>query len=98
MVSSGTVLEARDLWVAYPGARQPVLRGVSIAVPTGAQMAIVGPNGGGKSTLLKAALGLVKPVRGGIQLLNGTPLAEARARVGYVPQTEVVDWRFPVSV
>jgi manganese/zinc/iron transport system ATP- binding protein len=57
--------------------------------------AIVGPNGAGKSTLLKAALGLVPRVAGEVAFF-GLPLAEARARVAYMPQRASVDWDFPV--
>src|SRR5688572_27139576 len=91
-------LEVRGLWAAYPGSREPVLRDVSLSVPRGALMAIVGPNGGGKSTLLKVALGLLPPLRGSVRLLGSPAPREARSKIGYVPQTEVVDWRFPVTV
>jgi manganese/iron transport system ATP-binding protein len=98
MVSSRALaLDVADLWVAYPGSHSPVLNDISLRVPRGALMAIVGPNGGGKSTLLKVALGLIPPSRGHVSLLGST-IREARSRVGYVPQTELVDWRFPVSV
>src|SRR5690606_2380081 len=61
--------------------------------------ALVGMNGSGKSTLFKAIIGLVRPVRGEV-LMHGRPPSRARAEglLGYVPQSEEVDWRFPVSV
>ncbi|MGA1401393.1 MAG: metal ABC transporter ATP-binding protein, partial [Phycisphaerales bacterium] len=59
-------------------------------------VAIVGPNGAGKSTFLKAGLGLV-PAAAGEVAFWGLPYREARARIGYVPQRESVDWDFPVS-
>ena len=58
---------------------------------------IIGPNGGGKSTLLKAVLGLVPKLRGTVELLGRPVNRKARRLVGYVPQREDVDWNFPVS-
>jgi len=58
---------------------------------------VIGPNGAGKSTLLKCMLGLVRPDYGSIALF-GEPASAARRRVAYVPQTEAVDWDFPVTV
>jgi manganese/iron transport system ATP-binding protein len=90
-----SAIEARDLGVAYD--RRPVLEGVTFAVPRASMVGIVGPNGGGKSTLLKALLGLVPRQRGEVELLGQRPDRRARGRVGYVPQREEVDWGFPVS-
>jgi len=81
--------------VAYDG--RPVLRSVSFDVPRGTIMGIVGPNGAGKSTLLKALLGLVRLDYGVIEVF-GNPIEQMRDRIAYVPQTEAVDWDFPVTV
>ena len=72
------------------------LEDVSFAVPSGSLLAIFGPNGGGKSTLLKVIAGLLRPWSGTVTVLGGPPRAEAR-RVAYVPQAEQVDWDFPVT-
>ncbi len=90
-----SALEIRDLSVAYD--RRPVLEGVTLSVPLGAMVGIVGPNGGGKSTFLKALLGLVAKQRGEVEILGCKPDRRVRRLVGYVPQREDVDWRFPVS-
>lgn len=90
-----SAIEARDLGVAYD--RRPVLEGVTFAVPRASMVGIVGPNGGGKSTLLKVLLGLVPRQRGEVEILGERPDRRARGRVGYVPQREEVDWGFPVS-
>ncbi len=58
---------------------------------------ITGPNGGGKSTLLKVILGLIQPERGRVTVL-GNPPEKSRGRTGYVPQYSNYDHNFPVSV
>ena len=87
-------IDAANLMVAYEG--RPVLRSVTFSVPSGKLVGIIGPNGAGKSTLLKAILGLVRMESGAVQVF-GQPLAQVRRRVAYVPQTEAVDWDFPVT-
>ena len=84
-----------DVSVAYD--RKVVLRGVSADINRGQVVGLVGPNGGGKSTLLKAILGIL-PLAGGSVSLFGKAAAPQRARMAYVPQREVVDWDFPVTV
>lgn len=85
----------RGLSVAYRA--DPVLKAVDFTVPRGVVMGIVGPNGAGKSTLIKAMLGLVTPLAGHTEFF-GEPLARARQRVGYMPQSTTVDWDFPTTV
>ena len=77
--------------------RQPALEGVDLAVEPGTLLAIVGPNGAGKSTLLKLMAGILQPWHGRLEVLGGPPGSHAR-RVAYVPQAELVDWAFPVTV
>jgi len=88
-------LRVRDLTVVYR--EKPALWDVDLEVPAGQLCAIVGPNGAGKSTLIKAVLGLV-PVASGQVRFFGQSLAQARKRIGYVPQRGSVDWDFPTSV
>ncbi len=76
---------------------RPVLDHVSLEVQSGDYMALIGPNGGGKSTLLKVVLGLVEPDEGRVEVLGGPPRA-ARGRIGYVPQFLRFDTDFPVCV
>lgn len=73
------------------------LEGVSFSVESGSFSGVVGPNGGGKSTLLKTIVGLVKPNRGQV-LVDGRPGYRMRREIGFVPQMEQVDWHFPVTV
>ena len=84
----------RNLTVSYEG--KPVLRSITLEVKPGQSVGIVGPNGAGKSTLLKAILGLIRTDTGTVEVF-GEPIALARQRVAYVPQTEAVDWDFPVT-
>jgi ABC-type Mn2+/Zn2+ transport system ATPase subunit len=73
------------------------LENVTLDVPRGSLVAVVGPNGAGKSTLLKLIAGLLKPWRGEVLVMGDAPGEHAR-RVAYVPQAEMVDWAFPVTV
>jgi manganese/iron transport system ATP-binding protein len=75
------------------------LRDASFSIPTGTITALVGVNGSGKSTLFKAIMGFVRLARGEITIL-GLPAREALKKnlVAYVPQSEDVDWNFPVLV
>lgn len=79
------VLSAEDVRVVLGGV--PVLRGVSLTVSPGEAVALLGGNGSGKSTFLRAALGLVPMAHGRLELF-GTPVGRFRQwrRVGYVPQ------------
>ncbi|MGB9901578.1 metal ABC transporter ATP-binding protein [Methanothrix sp.] len=74
-----------------------VLEDVWLEVEERDFLGLIGPNGGGKSTLLKAILGLVKPSSGRIRVFGRDPVA-ARALVGYLPQHSIFDQRFPVKV
>jgi ABC-type Mn2+/Zn2+ transport system ATPase subunit len=76
---------------------RPALEDVSLEIPAGALVAIFGPNGGGKSTLLKLIANLLAPWSGTVEVLGSRAGDEAQ-RVAYVPQAELVDWSFPVSV
>ena len=75
----------------------PVLEQVNLEVPEGELASIVGPNGGGKTTLLKLILGLLQPQRGRIEVF-GRPPEKARREIGYLPQHAHLDPLFPVSV
>ena len=75
----------------------PVLEDVHFTIPQRSFISIVGPNAGGKTTLLKLMLGLLRPSRGTIEIL-GMPPAKARTRIGYMPQHVHLDLPFPVTV
>lgn len=90
-----TAVRVKNLSVLY--GHTPALSGVCIDVPKGDFLGIIGPNGGGKSTLLKSILGLITISEGDIELL-GKPAAKNTAVVGYVPQFALMDRKFPISV
>ncbi|PLJ77504.1 energy-coupling factor ABC transporter ATP-binding protein [Infirmifilum sp. SLHALR2] len=84
------VVEVKDLWFRYPGADSWALRGVNFSLKPGERVAIIGQNGGGKTTLAKNINGLLKPTKG-VVLVDGldtrtTPTHEIVKRVGYVFQ------------
>ncbi|MBF8289387.1 MAG: Metal transporter ATP-binding protein [Chloroflexi bacterium] len=90
----GAAIHLEDVTVGYDD--RPVLEHVNLTLQPGALTAVVGPNGGGKSTLLKLIAGLLKPWTGRIDVLGGAAGVRAR-EVAYVPQAEAVDWGFPIS-
>lgn len=88
------VLGFDDVCFAYE--REEVIHNVDLTVPEKSLVAVVGPNGGGKSTLIKLALGLLQPRRGRVRVF-GHPPQRVRHRIGYVPQQLRFDPAFPVS-
>jgi len=94
-VTEETVIEVEDLWFSRNG--EVILEGINLRVFQGDFYAIIGPNGGGKTTLLRAILGLIPPDRGTIRILGGLP-RENRHLLGYVPQLRTFDFTYPISV
>lgn len=96
---NGPAVQLEGIWFAYPGAESPALEGINLTVAGGTRLGILGPNGGGKSTLLKIVLGLLRPDRGRAEVF-GLPPEEARRKglIGYVPQKVEAELGFPMSV
>ncbi len=88
-------IEISNLSFAYD--KQQVLENINLDILPKDFVGIVGPNGGGKTTLLKLMLGLISPQNGKISILGKNPL-EARNKIGYVPQYSEIDKSFPISV
>lgn len=90
-------IDIENVTVAYNG--KVALHSASLQLKSGTVCGLVGMNGAGKSTLFKAIMGFVKPVSGQI-LINGLPIRRVQKNnlAAYVPQSEEVDWNFPVSV
>ena len=89
------VVEIKDVSFGYNG--RTVLDQVNLAIEPGDFMAMIGPNGGGKTTLAKLMLGLLRPAAGSIRILGRSPAAAAH-HIGYVPQNTNINPDFPISV
>jgi len=88
-------LDVRGLSVRYQSV--VALEDITFQLSAQETLGIIGPNGGGKSSLMKSILGLVKPWQGSVQVL-GQPNTDQRKLIGYMPQIEDVEWNFPVTV
>jgi len=95
MLQTSPAVEVRDVCFAYGD--QEVLHNVSFSIARRELVAIVGPNGGGKTTLLRLLLGELQPRFGSVRVFGELP-AVSKRRVGYVSQAIPFDPRFPVSV
>ena len=94
-MTEAPVIKIEDLWFSRNG--EVILEGINLRVLPGDVFAILGPNGGGKTTLLKVILGLISPDRGTVRILGGLP-RERRHLIGYVPQLHTFDFHYPISV
>lgn len=84
------LLEIKNLTVGYE--HQMVLENVSLNILPNDFIGVIGPNGGGKTTLIKAILGLIKPFSGEMKLHI------PKKNIGYLPQVNQIDKRFPITV
>ena len=89
------IIELKNIWVKYDGV--VVLEDVNLTIESTNFFGIIGPNGGGKTTLLKVLLGLIKPSSGTVKVLGEDPRI-SRKRIGYVPQHGSFDVNYPISV
>jgi zinc transport system ATP-binding protein len=87
----------RDVSFRYPGADIDAVDGVTLEIGAAEFVGVIGPNGGGKSTLLQLVLGLLEPRRGTLEVFGRSPAA-ARSRIGYVPQRATIDAGVPATV
>jgi len=83
--------------VSFNYGETPVLEDVSLSVQKGDFLGVIGPNGGGKSTLLKLMLGLLQPSRGSVEVCGQAP-EHSSQHMGYVPQHTSFDRHFPINV
>ena len=83
--------------VSFSYGEEPILEDVNLRVDHGEFIGIIGPNGGGKTTLLRLILGLIFPNRGTVRVFGRSP-KEVAHRIGYVPQHLLFDASFPATV
>lgn len=90
------IIEIHNLNAGYEN-KPDVLKNVSLTVFENDFLGIIGPNGGGKTTLLKAILGLIQPSSGSITFLDAGKKV-SHLNIGYLPQINQIDKKFPISV
>lgn len=89
------IVSLDQVYFAYD--QRPVLKEINLEVEEGDFLAVIGPNGGGKTTLLRLILGCLAPVSGSVRVLGQDP-RNIRSRIGYVPQHSEFARDFPVTV
>lgn len=94
-MSSNSIISIKDVSFSYAG--PGILERIDLDVEEGEFLGVVGPNAGGKSTLLKLILGLLEPVSGSVRVLGRKPQLVSR-QVGYVPQYPPFSRDFPITV
>jgi zinc transport system ATP-binding protein len=85
---SDKVVELKNIWAGYD--HIPVVKNVNLTINEDDFIGVIGPNGGGKSTILKVILGVLKPIEGQI--------IKKDIRIGYLPQINTFDKQFPITV
>lgn len=88
-------IEGKNLSVSY--GRIEALNNLNFVIEADDYIGVIGPNGGGKSTMMKSILGLIKPNQGEL-LYCGTRLKKSKIKMGYVPQISNINRQFPISV
>lgn len=88
------LLEIKDVTAGYNGV--DVLTNVNLKIYSNDFIGVIGPNGGGKTTLVKVMLGLIKPRRGKVTTSLST--LQKSHSIGYLPQVNLTDYKFPISV
>lgn len=96
MMEKEPVIEIKNLTLSYHG--QVILDDICLTVSKGDFYAIIGPNGAGKTTLIRVVLGLIPFETGEILLFSEPAGPRGRARIGYVPQYQAFDFKFPITV
>jgi len=89
------IISLKDVWVYFDDT--PILEDVALSIKQNDFLAIIGPNGGGKTTLLRVILGLITPDKGEVKVF-GKPPEEGRKLIGYLPQYIFFNPDFPMSV
>ncbi len=92
--------EVKGITVRYRRGQPPALEDVDFHANLGEMVLVAGPNGGGKSTLLKSIVGLLKPEKGSIRVLGRDPYRDPGVRrlIGYVPQISDLNLNAPITL
>ncbi len=91
----GRILEIKNVSAGYED--EIVLRDINLIVNDTDFIGIIGPNGGGKTTLLKVILGLIRPYQGTVNFFEGNQV-KSETSIGYLPQINQIDRQFPITV
>jgi zinc transport system ATP-binding protein len=96
--ANSVALSVEHVWFLYNG--YSVLKDVTFHIESGTSCGLIGPNGGGKTTLLKLTIGLLPLKRGTIRVFGLSPeqVRKTPGIIGYVPQQTLIDWNFPATV
>lgn len=102
---SDPAIEFADVSYTYPrpageaGPQRPALERITLSVAQGERLGVLGPNGGGKSTLIKLTMGLLEGYTGEVRVLGMSPAEASRRKlIGYVPQRTTAELKFPLTV
>lgn len=90
-----TILELKNISAGYD--KTPVIQNASLTINQNDFIGFIGPNGGGKTTLLKVIVGLIKPTEGTIQSYRNGVKTD-KLKVGYLAQKNIIDQQFPIRV
>lgn len=89
------IVTLRNVYAGYDD--ETILEDVNFDMYKGDFVGLIGPNGGGKTTLIRVMLGLIKPSQGEVTIMNRSP-QEGRKHIGYIPQLIADDFDFPINV
>ncbi len=95
MISRQPLVEIENLYAGYNN--EIILDGINLSIKQDDFIGLIGPNGGGKTTLLKVIIGLIKPSSGVVRVMGESP-EKGRSQIGYVPQFAEYDAAFPITV
>lgn len=93
---ANSLIEIRNGAFGYDG--ETAVAGVTLNVEAGQALALIGSNGSGKSTILRAIAGLLEPISGSVLFSGGPRTNETAMQIGYLPQAETYDATFPVTL
>ncbi|MDD2475266.1 MAG: metal ABC transporter ATP-binding protein [Dysgonamonadaceae bacterium] len=91
------ILDISNLSAGYEN-NPHIIKHISFSVSEKDFLGIIGPNGGGKTTLLRTIMGLLKPVEGRISFYNKEGKSVSKINIGYLPQLNKIDQKFPITV